>query len=77
MPIDTRPLEEIFSDFEEQVARAPNRRYKPGVTFWLPDGYKEAYAELQKNSDQRYGKFLRKVIMTLIDRARTKSDSAA
>jgi hypothetical protein len=62
-------LEEIdLLDLSEPEENAVSRG--KGVSFWLPDDYKQKYEVIQRRSKGKFHKLLKRVIKQAIDRAK-------
>lgn len=53
-----------FSKLFEQEAEEDDQ-----IGLWIPIDYKARFSQLQKSTKKKFGKLMKKVVMTCIDRA--------
>jgi hypothetical protein len=69
MQTQVQSLDSILEEFDSEAAGRAPEPVKP-LGFHIPVPQKEKYDALQRQSGQKFGKTLTKLIMTAIDRAK-------
>lgn len=61
-------IETIFEDFYPMATKRGELVDRQAITIWLPTDYKQKFDDLQTQSQKQFGKRLRSVVMSTIDR---------
>lgn len=69
-------LDAIFEDFNPDEPKGQEKERCRPLSIWLPDSYWARFGELQDRTNKDFGKRVKKLVMTAIDRW-AKSESKA
>jgi hypothetical protein len=66
--MDAASLDEIFESFSLESPSPRNVDDGTALTIWIPREYKLKFDMCQARSQKKFGKLLKKLVMTTIDR---------
>lgn len=69
-----KSLDELLEEFKPESQHKDDRNSQRCVTIWISESHKEKYNEIQNRSGRQFGKVLRKMFETAIDKTYSCDD---